>query len=68
VTRVLDATTKAGLKVGGPVAWKDTRKGYTFFQGAEDTQLLRAGIQASLKGQAESEAPRGIAPLEGAQK
>src|SRR5687768_11934642 len=68
VTRVFDATTKAGLKVGGPVAWKDTRKGYSFFQGAEDTQLLRAGIEASLKGQAESEAPRGVAPLEGAQK
>ena len=68
VTRVFDATTKAGLKVGGPVAWKDTRKGYSFFQGAEDTQLLRAGIEASLKGQAESGAPRGVAPLEGTQR
>jgi hypothetical protein len=57
------AATKAGLTVGGPVAWKDTRKGYSFFQGAEDTQLLRAGIQASLTGQAESEVPRGVAPL-----
>jgi len=32
VTRVLESTTKAGLKVGGPQAWKDTRKGYGFFQ------------------------------------
>lgn len=68
VTRVFDATTKAGLKVGGPVAWKDSRKGYSFFQGAEETQLLRAGIEASLKGRAESEAPRGVAPLEGTQR
>jgi 2-keto-3-deoxy-L-rhamnonate aldolase RhmA len=65
VTKVFDATTKAGLKVGGPSAWKDTRKGYSFFQAAEDTQLLRAGIQTSLKGQAEPTTPRGVAPLEG---
>ena len=68
VTRVFDATTKAGLKLGGPVAWKTSRKGYSFFQAEEDTQLLRAGIQAALKGQAESEAPRGVAPLEGTQR
>jgi 2-keto-3-deoxy-L-rhamnonate aldolase RhmA len=65
VTKVFDATTKAGLKVGGPSAWKDTRKGYSFFQAGEDTQLLRAGIEMSLKGQAPSTTPRGVAPVEG---
>jgi hypothetical protein len=33
VTKVRDATTRAGLKVGGPLAWKDVREGYSFFQG-----------------------------------
>jgi 2-keto-3-deoxy-L-rhamnonate aldolase RhmA len=65
VTKVFDATTKAGLKVGGPSAWKDTRKGYSFFQAGEDTQFLRAGIEASLKGQPQQTTPRGVAPLEG---
>jgi 2-keto-3-deoxy-L-rhamnonate aldolase RhmA len=65
VTKVFDTTTKAGLKVGGPSAWKDTRKGYSFFQAGEDTQLLRAGIEASLKGQAQPSTPRGVAPVEG---
>ena len=31
VTKVVDATAKAGLKLGGPLAWKDSRKGYVFF-------------------------------------
>lgn len=65
VTKVFDATTKAGLKVGGPVAWKTSRKGYSFFQAGEDTQFLRAGIQAALKGEPEPDTPRGVAPLEG---
>ena len=41
VTRVLDTTTKAGLKVGGPLAWKSTRKGYAFFQGPTEATLIR---------------------------
>lgn len=65
VTKVFDATTKAGLKVGGPSAWKDTRKGYSFFQAGEDMGFLRAGIQAALKGEPEAGTPRGVAPLEG---
>jgi 2-keto-3-deoxy-L-rhamnonate aldolase RhmA len=65
VTKVFDATTKAGLKVGGPSAWKDSRKGYSFFQAGEDTQFLRAGIEAALKGQPQQNTPRGVAPLEG---
>ena len=36
VMRTLDAVTKAGRKVGGPLAWKDTRPGYHFFQGPDE--------------------------------
>jgi 2-keto-3-deoxy-L-rhamnonate aldolase RhmA len=66
VTRVLETTTKAGLKVGGPLAWKDTRQGYRFFQGPGETALLRAGARGALGGQpATPGQPRGVAPIEG---
>jgi 2-keto-3-deoxy-L-rhamnonate aldolase RhmA len=48
VTRIKDATLKAGKKLGGPQAWK-SREGFTFFQGAAEAQLIRTGAQASLK-------------------
>ena len=48
VTRVLDSTTKAGLKAGGPLAWKNSRKGYAFFQGPTETALLRCGSRVAL--------------------
>ena len=66
VTRVFDATRKAGLFVGGPSAWKDTRKGYQFFQGPEEAQFLRMGAKVSLGAQpVEPGQPRGVAPIEG---
>ena len=68
VTRVLEATTKAGLAVGGPSAWKDTRKGYSFFQGPNDAQLLRTGIKVELGGQPAGGQPRGVAPIEGSER
>ena len=68
VTAVLDSTTKAGRKVGGPLAWKDTRKGYSFFQGPSETALLRAGSRATLGGQPAAGAPRGVAPTEGSER
>ena len=68
VTRVLEATTKAGLAVGGPSAWKDTRKGYSFFQGPNDAQLLRTGIKVELGGQPADGQPRGVAPIEGTER
>src|SRR5262245_1656222 len=48
VTRVLDTTTKAGLKVGGPLAWKSSRKGYTFFQGPTEATLIRCATRVTL--------------------
>ena len=64
-TKVHDAVLKAGLKLGGPQAWRD-RPGYTFFQGSSDKGLIRTGTQSALglntKGKA---APKGVAPIEG---
>jgi 2-keto-3-deoxy-L-rhamnonate aldolase RhmA len=66
VDRVVAGVQKAGLALGGPSAWKDTRKGYTFFQGPDEAAIIRAGARASLGGQAEGGQPRGVAPIEGA--
>jgi 2-keto-3-deoxy-L-rhamnonate aldolase RhmA len=66
VTKVHDLTLKAGLKLGGPHAWKD-RQGYTFFQGAGESSLIRTGAQVAL-GKAPSPARSGrpgVAPIEG---
>ena len=68
VTRVLEVTTKAGLAVGGPAAWKDTRKGYSFFQGPAEAQLLRTGVKVTLGGQPVEGGSRGVAPIEGAER
>ncbi len=65
VTRIKDATLAAGKYVAGPSAWKDTREGYTFFQGPGETQLIRSGAQLSLEGAAQEGLPRGVAPIEG---
>lgn len=68
VTTVLETTTKAGRKVGGPLAWKDTRQGYSFFQGPSETALLRTGSRATLGGQPAAGQPRGVAPIEGTER
>ena len=47
MTKVHDVTLKAGLKLGGPLAWKN-RPGYTFFQGPTETTLIRSGAQVAL--------------------
>ena len=53
------------MRVGGPLAWKDTSKGYSFFQGPSETALLRTGSKVTLSGQPEGGQPRGVAPIEG---
>lgn len=67
VTKVLEAVTKAGKKVAGPLAWKATRKGYHFFQGPPEASLLRTGAKVELGMGAGSEAKKGVAPTEGAE-
>jgi 2-keto-3-deoxy-L-rhamnonate aldolase RhmA len=68
VTTARDAILKAGLKVGGPLAWRK-REGYTFFQGPGESALIRMGAQTAL---GTAGAPRGggregIAPTEGSE-
>jgi 2-keto-3-deoxy-L-rhamnonate aldolase RhmA len=65
ITRIKDATLAAGKHLAGPSAWKDTRDGYTFFQGPPESALIRMGAQQSLQGSAQRELPRGVAPIEG---
>jgi 4-hydroxy-2-oxoheptanedioate aldolase len=68
VTRVVDATAKAGLKLGGPLAWKDSRKGYVFFQGPAEAPLIRCATRVVL-GLKPNECPTtGVAAIEGSEK
>jgi 2-keto-3-deoxy-L-rhamnonate aldolase RhmA len=48
VTRIKDVTLARGIKLGGPLAWKD-RPGFSFFQAPGETVLINAGAQAILK-------------------
>ncbi len=59
ITTIRDATLQAGLKLGGPQAWRN-REGFTFFQGPGATSLIRLGARTSLDA-----APSGVAPIEG---
>lgn len=65
ITRIKDATLAAGKYLAGPSAWKDTRDGYTFFQGPPETSLIRTGAQQVLGGTPDPGLPRGVAPIEG---
>jgi 2-keto-3-deoxy-L-rhamnonate aldolase RhmA len=62
VTKIHDATLKAGRKLGGPLAWRN-REGFSFFQAQPDTALIRMGVEAALKA-----APPAVAPTEGAER
>ena len=68
VTRVLNATKKHGKHVAGPLAWKNTRKGYTFFQGPGETTLLKSGAKLALGGDPMPGEKKGVAATEGAEK
>lgn len=68
VSKVRDATLKAGKKVAGPLAWKSTRKGYAFFQGPGETSLIKSGVKLALGDSPMSESKKGIAPTEGSEK
>jgi 2-keto-3-deoxy-L-rhamnonate aldolase RhmA len=67
VSRIRDATLKAGKYVAGPSAWKGVREGYSFFQGPPETALIRSGARLALEGAAEEGLPRGVAPMEGSE-
>ena len=48
VTRIHDVTLKSGIKLGGPLMWKD-RPGFTFFQGPGETALIKSGADVTLR-------------------
>ena len=62
ITRIHDATLKAGKKLGGPFNWKD-RHGFTFFQGPGLGVLVSAGAPIVLGGTAPG-GRRSGAPIE----
>ncbi len=66
VTRIHDATLKAGKILAGPVAWRN-RPGYKFFQAPSEASLIKTGAQAVLA-VTPAAAKKGIAPTEGAEK
>lgn len=66
VTRVKDATTSAGLPVGGPLGWMTSREGYSFFQGPSAESLIRTGARATLENADPCRyLPSGTAPVPG---
>jgi 4-hydroxy-2-oxoheptanedioate aldolase len=68
VTKVVETTTRAGLRVGGPLAWKNSRKGYSFFQGPTEATLIRCGARVSLGIQPTGCPSGGVAPTEGRER
>ena len=61
VDRIRDAVLGAGLKLGGPLAWRD-REGFSFFQAPGVGNLIRRGAEALLE-----ETASGIAEIEGSE-
>jgi 2-keto-3-deoxy-L-rhamnonate aldolase RhmA len=68
VGKVVQATTTAGLKLGGPLAWKNSRKGYAFFQGPTEAALVKCGARVSLGLQPTGCPTGGVAATEGSEK
>lgn len=67
ISRIRNATLNAGKYVAGPLAWKATRQGYSFFQGPPESVLIRDGAGLALEGSAEEGLPAGVAPIEGSE-
>lgn len=47
VTRIHDVTLKAGIRLGGPLMWKD-RAGFSFFQGPGEAALIQSGARVTI--------------------
>ena len=69
VTTIHDIVLKNGIKLGGPLAWKN-RPGFTFLQGPGETALIKSGAPVTLGTASGGRASRqsGVAPLEGTEK
>lgn len=68
VTTVVETIARAGLKLGGPLAWKNSRKGYAFFQGPGEAALIRCGTRVALGIQPSNCPTAGVAPIEGTER
>lgn len=68
VKSIEQSVNNAGKKLAGPLAWKFSRKGYSFFQGPTEASLIKTGVEFDLGGSPKSESRKGIAPTEGAEK
>lgn len=68
VTKIHDATLKHGKKLAGPLAWKATRQGYSFFQGPGETSLIRTGAKMELGNPGGEGSKKGVAPTEGTER
>jgi 2-keto-3-deoxy-L-rhamnonate aldolase RhmA len=68
VKQIEQSVNKAGKKLAGPLAWKFSRQGYSFFQGPTEASLIKTGVEFDLGGNPKSESRKGIAPTEGAEK
>ena len=68
VKSIEQSVSKAGKKLAGPLAWKFSRQGYSFFQGPTEASLIKTGVEVDLGGSPKSESRKGIAPTEGAEK
>lgn len=70
VKTIHDTVLAAGIKLGGPLAWKD-RPGFSFFQGPGEAAILKMGAPIALGGAMAPPGERtrkGVAPLEGQEK
>lgn len=66
VDKVKQQTLDAGLYVGGPLAWLESREGYSFFQGPSAGALIRTGARVSLESADPCRyLPSGTAPVPG---
>jgi 2-keto-3-deoxy-L-rhamnonate aldolase RhmA len=68
VTKIKDAVLKRGKYLAGPLAWKSTRQGYTFFQGPGESAIIRSGARVELGGAPTPGAKKGVAATEGSEK
>jgi 2-keto-3-deoxy-L-rhamnonate aldolase RhmA len=67
VTTVSDTTTKLGLTLGGPLAWRG-RPRYAFFQGPSEAVLIRCGAHMAIGVKPANCPTTGVAPTEGREK
>ncbi len=68
VTQVVETTAKRGLTLGGPLAWKNSRKGYVFFQGPGESTLIRCGTRVTLGMKPTGCPATGVAEIEGRER